>query len=534
MTNKTIYQMNRWATLAVSLLVCLATFRIVDTYRHVSQVYDEPFHVLRGIHWQTGHEYIHSEHPPLGPLVFAMLPYSQGVVFDDTGNKLNDGNSILYGNGNYLRTITLFRLGNLLFFWIACAALYSWLVSNGRMVEGVLAVAFFSFSPPVLAHSGVSTTDMPITAMLTSAVFFVDIALCKQTVMRWMLAGTASGMALLAKFSAVLFLPMCVIVLLCTKWNGSKISKNKSVWYCLTYIGTAFLVVWSVYGFSVGQMSSIQVKEYPFDGFPKRLGGARIPAPEFVAGLIWAKGKLDAGHGNYFFGDVPMGGSLLYFPTVLAIKTSLAMLVCASVGSCVAICTMWKKGGTWPTTPFCIFVILLVAATFSSVNIGVRHVLPLYPFVSALAAEGITCVVACLWRDRRIVVAACLATLVGSWLVLDSCRSHPYYLSHFNELAFGVPERIVIDSDIDWGQGLFELEKKCKELNILRLQVEYFGTGKLNEHTLPQPMAENETYWIAISLTLLYGNPEFASYRSRVPDGIVPGGSIRLFRSIQH
>ena len=180
------------------------------------------------------------------------------------------------------------------------------------------------------------------------------------------------------------------------------------------------------------------------------------------------------------------------------------------------------------------FVVLLIASATSSVNIGVRHVLPLYPFISALAAEGITSVAAHLWHERRILVCS-IVTLIGSWLVFDSCRSHPHYLSHFNELAFGVPERIVIDSDIDWGQGLFELEKTCKELDIRRLRVEYFGTARLIEHAFPaEPASDTETYWLAISLTLLYGNHEFEQYRTRVPEGTVRGGSIRLFREVQH
>ena len=117
------------------------------------------------------------------------------------------------------------------------------------------------------------------------------------------------------------------------------------------------------------------------------------------------------------------------------------------------------------------------------------------------------------------------------WLIVDSFTGHPHYLSHFNELAFGRPERIVLDSDLDWGQGIFELERTCRERKIQRLQVYYFGTALLEKYRLPkQPSSEDSDFWIAISVTLLFRHAEFEKFRERGPDAIVDGGSIWLYR----
>jgi len=517
-------------------LVAIGTARIVSTYRHVSQVYDEPFHMLRGMHWQTGHAYVHSEHPPLGPLVFAFLPRLLGIEYGDAGSKLADGNSILYGNGEYLNTLVLFRIGNLLFFWLACFLLYQWLASRGRRLEGMMAIGFFTLCPTVLGHSGVATTDMPITAMLLCAVVFIERAMGKPTLAKWVVAGLATGLSLVAKLSALLFVPICLLVLLCFSPNISGLSKSKlrPIVNLIVYLVASFVVVWSVFGFTSGTLGSIRIKEYEFDGFSTWLSKVVVPFPEFIAGVVWAKSKLDAGHGDYFFGTAAEGGSTLFFPTVLAIKSPLVLLVFGLV-SCVA-CWMKiakRKSGwlEWPMLPLVISISLLLAVIPSSVNIGVRHLLPIYPFLSVLAADGMHRWLGCIGKGKILRAF----TLIGFgtavvWLLADSIASHPHYLSHFNEIAFGRPERIVLDSDLDWGQGVFELERTCRENDIERLQVYYFGTASIDKHDLPlEPSPEDSNYWIAISLTLLFRQTQFEEFRQKVPDAMVDGGSIWLY-----
>jgi len=515
----------------------IGTARIVSTYYHVSQVYDEPFHVLRGMHWQTGHQYIHTEHPPLGPLGFALLPRLLGFQYSDTGSKLTDGNSILYENGEYLNTLVAFRVGNLLFFWIVSVLLYYWVSCRGSRWNAAIAVAFFTLCPTVLGHSGVATTDLPMTAMLLGTVVFVERAIWKPTNARWIVAGLATGLALLAKFSAMLFVPICFLVLfgLSPKSLRASDSKWKPLLNLTFFILALFATVWCIFGFSLGTLGSIRIKEYAFEGFPSSLSKLVVPFPEFIAGIVWAKSKLEMGHGDYFFGMTSEGGSLLFFPTVLAIKTPLAMLSLCLI-SCLACCRRISKHKSswmdWPMLPLVISGALLAAVMPSSVNIGVRHLLPIYPFLSALAADGCQRAWAglCKGQSCSMISRFGLGSLVV-WLLVESSTSHPHYLSYFNGLVFGRPERIVVDSDLDWGQGVFELERKCRDMSINRLKVVYFGTAQLEKHQLPmEPSAEDTHYWIAISTTTLFRHPQFEEFRLREPDAVIPGGSMRLYR----
>jgi len=515
------------------LLIVIGSMRIVSTYNHLSQVYDEPFHMLRGMHWQTGHAYVHTEHPPLGPLVFAFRPRLYGVIYNDAGSKQADGNSILYCNGEYVRTLTLFRMGNMIFFWPACFVLYAWAASRNRPWTGVIAVAFFTFCPTVLAHSGLATTDMPITAMLLCTVVSLERSLANPSIARWLIAGAVTGLVFVAKLSALLFVPVCFIALLCfSNHSYPSLSKRRVFVNGIVYMLALVAVVWSIYRFSIGPLGSIQIKEYSFEGFPVWINKLIVPAPEFVAGIVWAKNKLDTGHGDYFFGKTAGGGSPLFFPTVLAIKTPLVMLICCLISGITSVIHLRRNWYEWPTESLFISVLLLVSVIPSSVNIGVRHILPIYPFLSVLAADGMLRLVRCvrgnLFCKMFAVIGICTLT---SWLIKDSISSHPHYLSHFNELAFGKPELIVTNSDLDWGQGVFELEKLCRERQINPLQVQYFGTADLQQHNLPsKPMPEDETYWLAISLTNLFRYSQFEKFRMTVPDAIVRGGSIRLYR----
>ncbi len=492
--------------------------------------------MLRGMHWQTGHAYIHSEHPPLGPLVFAFLPRLLGIQYSDTGSKLADGNSVLYENGEYLNTLVLFRIGNLVFFWLACIVLYQWLASRDMRWVGMMAVVFFTLCPTVLGHSGVATTDMPITAMLLCTVVFLERAMSKPTYGRWVVAGLVTGLTLVAKLSALLFVPVCWLVLLCLSPNPSRFSKSKfrPIVNGILYFVAAFVVVWSIFGFTTGTLGSIRIKEYAFDGFSNGLNKCVVPFPEFIAGIVWAKSKLEAGHGDYFFGMAADGGSALFFPTVLAIKSPLALLafcLVSGVACWMRIAKHKSEWFEWPMLPMIISISLLAATIPSSVNIGVRHLLPIYPFLSVLAADGMHRLFGFIsgWRVRSALAKFGLGALV-LWLLVDSFVGHPHYLSHFNELALGQPERIVLDSDLDWGQGVFELERTCRERQIERLKVYYFGTAILEKHPLPtEPTIEESNYWIAISLTLLFRHSEFEEFRQRVPDAIVDGGSIRLY-----
>jgi hypothetical protein len=107
-------------------------------------------------------------------------------------------------------------------------------------------------------------------------------------------------------------------------------------------------------------------------------------------------------------------------------------------------------------------IAILAVALPARINIGVRHILPAFPFFALIAGSG------ALWLIRlgsNKSWAGWTAAAVILWLCVSSLASHPDYLAYFNAFAGSEPERIVVDSDLDWGQDIKRLGKRLQELN---------------------------------------------------------------------
>jgi 4-amino-4-deoxy-L-arabinose transferase-like glycosyltransferase len=117
------------------------------------------------------------------------------------------GGRFLYRDGHYDLTLALARLGNLPFFWIACLVAYLWGVRYYDAAVAATAVLLFTFLPPVLAHAAVATVDMAITAFLGAAFLSALAWLEGPDLTRSLLFGTMTALAILAKYSALVFLP---------------------------------------------------------------------------------------------------------------------------------------------------------------------------------------------------------------------------------------------------------------------------------------------------------------------------------------
>src|SRR5262249_47964103 len=184
--------------------ILVGSVRIVSTYRVFGQTSDEPAHLGCGIEWLDRHVYRYEpQHPPLTRIMAALGPYLDGARSMGKGEMFMEGNAILYAaNGAlYDRRLTLSRAGNLPFFWLACAMVFLW----GRRVLGsagaVGSVLIFTMIPTTLAHAGLATTDMGITACFAAAAY-AAVRLVEDPgpkTAAWL--GLTSGLMVLSKFS---------------------------------------------------------------------------------------------------------------------------------------------------------------------------------------------------------------------------------------------------------------------------------------------------------------------------------------------
>jgi len=525
--------MNRRLALVASLFVAIAVARIAATYPRFSQTFDEPVHVAMGLEWLDHGSYtLELQHPPLARIFDALVlrlageRYPAGpIVLTDPAVPVRKGNAIFGGPDEYQRNLTLARIGVLPFLLLAAWIIFHWTRAIASTEAAVAAVALFTFLPPILGHSGLATTDMAITATLAAAVYALVRCLESPTPLRVIVLGVAVAAAVLSKFSAIPFLAVILIgVLIASRPRAAVIGR------CALALAITLFLIWACYRFSVWPAP---LYGYPPNELLTMLGTSTappdralffllthfpLPAPEFFAGLAHLGEHTLFGHPSYFFGEVRTHGIWYFFPVIVALKTPIAFLILAGAGLRKAAIPAIAAGS------------VLLVAMASRINLGVRHVLPIYPFLAI--AAGIALVT--LFPRRRIIVA-----VLATWIAVTNVLAHPDYLASFNELAGSHPERIVVDSDLDWGQDLPRLREAVHAHGVDRLWLAYFGTTDLSRYPLAPavrrlPPRTRVQGWVAISKTTLkgaYGSADDYAWLDHETPVAEIGESMLLYRT---
>ena len=130
----------------------------------------------------------------------------------------------------------------------------------------------------------------------------------------------------------------------------------------------------------------------------------------------------------------------------------------------------------------------------------------IYPFLAMIAGIGAAGLIS---AGRRSRLKASLALLLLGAQFIVTAWAHPDYLAYFNPLAGSQPEKIVVNSDIDWGQDLKRLHTYVTENHIQNIKIQYhgswgidFGRMGFSGYGALTPY-KKEKGWIAISVTSL-------------------------------
>lgn len=483
-------------------LVALATARIASTYSIFSHTFDEPAHIACGMEWLEKHSYHYeAQHPPLTRVMTALLPKISGAHGWNKKVMWDEGLAILFSSGNEDVTLALARLGTLPFFWIACWITFSctrWI--SGKNAAAVLAVFLVTMTPSVLAHAGLATTDMGLTAMLLLAVYSGWRWMEAPALWRAAVFGASTGLAVLSKFSALAFLPSIAIVGLllwiCFERPRLKLLAGMVIQRApqlVLAVVVGAVVIWAGYLFS-------------FD---------RVPAPELFTGIDAVKKHNTTGHLTYLLGAVNTTGWPHFYLVALAVKTPLPILGLGILG--LALLFSRKQFGTrgW-IAPSAALGILIFSSFFSQIRIGSRHVLPV--FVAFGIAGGCAAIwLAHLSKGRGPAQGAVALTLV--LVAVTSLAAHPNYLAYFNGIVAGKPEAFLVDSDLDWGQDTKRLARKLQELGAKEVSFNQFAPGNLEKlYGLPpiRPLDLNgpRPGWNVVGLTAmklgLFGDTRYA------------------------
>jgi hypothetical protein len=496
---------------AASLIAAAAIASLVPVYSSLSQTYDEPFHIACGMEWLDRGRYTYeAQHPPLARVADAIGPYMKGLRSHIRETGWDEGNEILHSAGTYRRNLTLARLGALPFFLLACAAIFVWSRRWFSVGSAVWAVLLFSSVPPVLAAASQATTDMACAATVMLALYFFLRWLETPDLTRSIWLGISLALALLSKFSSIPFLGACAaaafvyFALLKREWLHDLFPKN---WHLIAVmVAVALFLLWAGYRFSFHSVSEergfnrtlIDLSEQ--HSGPARLAGqlstVPVPLPEFFHGLYMVVRHNGAGHDSFLLGEYRDHGWWSFFPILLLIKTPIGFLLLAGAGAVVIIAQLRRR--IWHRRLTVIFPVALLAVCMASnLNLGIRHILPIYPLLAVLAGYA----AAKAFRNSAKWVTAPAAVLLAGWSVADCWLTRPDYIAYFNQLAGSHPEHITVEADL--GQDVGRLSQALREVGADHVALKLNTSARLAAEGLPPfedvPPFERISGYVAIS-----------------------------------
>ncbi|HEY6064629.1 MAG TPA: hypothetical protein VIY96_00645, partial [Thermoanaerobaculia bacterium] len=338
------------------------------------------------------------------------------------------------------------------------------------------------------------------------------------------------GLALATKFSAILLVPILLLQsLLAARRDASPGRAALSAILRLGAAGAVALVtVLAIYAPLTSRMDpeyqrSVIHEMVAGRGAPRlsaaieSLAGVSRPLAHYFGGLASVVRQNVIGGGvNYLWGKVSVHGFPSYFFVAFLFKSTLAFLAVTAI---VIVSSLRRRSDFREERRLFLLpvAVLFLASIGSAYNIGIRHMLPVYPF---LALAGAACFARFASRDagpRRVAPAAAALALLPILSAYELVRIHPHELSYFNALAGG-PERgrrILSDSNVDWGLDLKRLAGELKARRITDPTIVYFGGDDVLDRTGVPDFAEEPRLrgtLVAISAFQLAVGPEFHEY----------------------
>ena len=490
--------------------------------RH-SAVFDEIVYAPAGFSYlSTGDFRLNPEHPPFLKLLLGASWTGAGFDAPATpGWRERDqwqvGQRAFYGPGRPHDALLMRARAVIALLSVGLAlAVFAVARAIAGDAAGLAALALYALDPLVVAHAGFATLDLGGAALFFVAAVALPGALLRGGALRVAVTGLASGAALATKFSNLPLLAILVLVATLGPWltgGGFRPAARRAA----AVLGLSLVVVAAASG----------------------------PAGPglYLRGLGLLRGHEEIGHPTYAFGLYSSTGWWWYFPAAWLVKTPIPLLLASTAG----ILALLRRAradvarcGVLLLSP----ALVAAAVMTSPLNLGVRHLLQVTPFLAA--AGGVA--LAGLWRGARTGRAAVVVLLV--WLAAGTLRVHPFEMAYANEAASGPSRlwRLLADSNLDWGQDLPALADEVHRFPLRRLYLGYFGTADPGAYGLPYCWISSDRMvdrryedgpdpggreWIALSVTNLLDvysprKDQHAWLRER-PFTAFPGYSIALF-----
>ena len=544
------------------LLAILAAAQIGSAIQD-SATNDEAIHLTSGYVYLTTGEYgMDLSHPPLGRVLAALplltLPLKRipadkawlnlGTLIRD--NPVPPSTVLMYARLMVIALTFLFGA------WLSC-----WTRRNFGSPVALLALTFFAFDPNIAAHGHYVTTDLIASFGIFLACTLWTDFLQEPSSKALLLAVGALGLALVSKFSALfllLVLPLLYAIAWQRKRGQSFFTPRGSVRVLLFTIAGVGLSIALAYGpATIARANSSRAVRGPIPPsseatlqkvaslrsvrrvFSELRSATKPDSFRYIQGVNELRRHNSEGNPAYLLGKFSRWGWWQYFPVAFLVKTPTGVLLACLIA---AASLFYFRRETILILPLACIVLTpatyFLLAMHSSIDVGIRHILPVYPFLYVLISFLLIRYARSLLRWTFPYVIATLIILTA----IESLSRYPHYLAFFNWPSGGPANgsRYLLDSNLDWGQDSDNLKRYVARTGgsplctaIFGAPRGYFGADSRDIFATAMPEnIDNLNCVAAVSVNfvtgLYIGTEKFASLRRRKPF-VKIGDSIYLY-----
>lgn len=478
----------------VAALLAILVTQLALSIRQESITWDEDDHIYSGyMSLKTGDFGLNPEHPPLVKMLAALpllsmdlkVPPLQGREFKH--EAFLNGKEFVFGNDAdkllFRARMAASLLTVLLAVLVFCAAREMFGVA-----AGFFALTLFVFDPNFLAHGAFVTTDVGLSCFLFASAYAFYRYVKKPSLGRLLLVGIATGLAFAAKHTGVLAAPSLVALALVEWWRsrkgegGERFSFGRAFGALAVTAVISLTILWGFYDFRYAARPAGLELNPPAADYIKGLSRPnelkllqtvshyKLLPESYIYGLADVRMISDF-YASYLLGTPYPHGVWFYFPVAMVIKSTVAFLALMLVALWAIVSGKLRGREVWFLTipP----VLYLIVAMSAHMNIGMRHVLPMYAFLTVLQAGAVMA----LARKSRAWLAVGLVLLAMQ--VITSVRAYPDYIPYANELWGGPKEtwHLLSDSNADWAQQLKATSKYLQQRGVKDCWFVYFGEG---------------------------------------------------------
>ena len=523
----------RWIKVVIAMILSVLVLQCVMSLRQKSPTWDETHylgigkHLLTHFAWDIRGSILH---PPLTfflhdiPLLFFSIPeikplgeqenQAYRVLADvERGNDIlmsdkYDGETLFFLSRLFMIPISVL-LGIFVFLWARD------LYSNRA---GLFSLFLYCFSPNILAHARLITPDLSLTCFSFLSIYFYwefttlekrsrdsfrgeesnrfgQLLESRPNFLRWftfkrpyrhlIFSGLFLGLALASKYSALVLFPVFMIIFII----NAIIDFFSSVSYSVKMLRKDSLDLLLLFCLAVIPILIF----YRFDLSP------------YFDGVVFQLEKSKWGHAAFLNGTISWRGWWYFLIYAFLLKTPIPTLVfiiiALTLGSYLD--AILQKREFFLIIPVLCFIVFF---SYNHQCIGLRYILPVYPFLFVFAGRVFDVKIKC----HKVIVGLVMG--LSLWYLAGTMMIHPHYLAYFNEFAGGPSKGYahLVDSNLDWGQDLKLLKRYIDNQEIKEIYLDYFGSvdpvfygieyKKIDEYTSPLPMG-----WCAVSATKLQG-----------------------------